>query len=70
MLNIYRWVTPLNPYGVIVSYEVLRLAQGRLSKRDESPIIVYFTNDTSLTQYEYTDRQLLPYYRYSIVKLH
>ena len=43
---------------------------GRLSKRDESPIIVYSTNETDATAYEYTDRELLPFSRYlEIVEL-
>ena len=59
----FRWRAPLNPNGQIIGYEVLRLSMGRLSKRGESPIIVYSTNQTDADEYEYRDTQLLPFSR-------
>ena len=62
-----RWSGPVDPYGKIIRYQVIRKTAPRIVKRDTSyspETIVYETEETDREQYEYTDSGLQPYTRY------
>ena len=62
-----RWTTPVDPYGKILRYQVIRRTASRIVKRDTtySPeTIVYETEDTDKDEYEFTDSGLQSYTRY------
>ena len=63
-----RWKPPVIPNGVIVRYELHREvtpAQKRRRRAVTPSTLIYSTNDTNKTDYQYTDTGLKPYTRYS-----
>lgn len=60
-----HWQEPLNSFGRILSYSVLRQSYGRMQKRSTSELLVIFTTtDTDRQEYEYTDNTAKPFTRY------
>ena len=63
-----RWTAPVDPYGKILRYKVIRRTAPRVVKRDTTSYspetIVYETDDTDMNEYQYTDSGLQPYTRY------
>ena len=63
-----RWTPPVDPYGNIIRYKLIRRTAPRIVKRDTitySPeTIVFETEDTDREEYVYTDSGLQPYTRY------
>lgn len=59
------WQKPINTFGKILSYDVLRQSYGRMQKRSTyDPLVIFTTTDTDREQYEYTDNTAEPFTRY------
>ena len=62
------WKPPVVPNGVIIRFEILRTAtpvQQRRKRAVTPSSVIYSTNDTNKTDYQYTDTELKPYTHYS-----
>ncbi|XP_048585709.1 usherin isoform X2 [Nematostella vectensis] len=61
------WRPPAVPNGVIQRYDVIRTSTAlpaRRRRRASSELIIYSTNNTNASQYQYLDTNLSPYTRY------
>ena len=62
------WKPPVVPNGVVIRYELHRTVtpvQNRRKRAVTPSSLIYSTNDTNQTDYQYTDTGLKPYTRYS-----
>ena len=62
------WKPPVVPNGVIIRYEIYRTVTAVQSRRKRAVApssLVYSTNDTNQTDYQYMDTGLMPYRSYS-----
>lgn len=60
-----NWLKPLNAFGTILSYSVLRQSYGRVQKRSTTdPLVLYTTTNTGGDQFQYTDNTAQPFTRY------
>ena len=63
---VIRWKKPLSSNGKLLSFEVIRRSETRITKRDTTePVVVFKTTNTTRDNYEYVDRNLKPYTKYS-----
>ncbi len=63
------WSAPVHPNGRVTRYQVIRRTAPRIAKRDTTPTyspetVVYETEETDGTEFEFTDSNLQPYTRY------
>ena len=61
-----HWTPPLNPYGIITSYSVLRRSSGSGTRKRSvsNPVVVYTTPNTNQSIYRFTDFTIQPYHQY------